>query len=115
MQTIYCNWWDAEEPRKWTRDIDEQKSNQEKIRIRTLKTVGCGTRREKNGLSAEEALTVHSRQLKEQGGEKDLTQRAQRRRRGHREFESKGNFPSIPRESFPTSGQVRHNRDVRNR
>src|SRR6266481_8712277 len=84
MQTIYCNWWDAEEPRKWTRDIDEQKSNQEKIRIRTLKTVGCGTRREKNGLSAEEALTVHSRQLKEQGGEKDLTQRAQRRRRGHR-------------------------------
>jgi hypothetical protein len=47
MQTIYCNWWDAEEPRKGTRGIDEQKSNQEKIKIRTLKTVGCGTRLKK--------------------------------------------------------------------
>jgi hypothetical protein len=37
MQTIYCNWSDAVEPRKGTRDIDEQKSNQDKIKIRTLK------------------------------------------------------------------------------
>jgi len=44
MQTIYCNWWDAEEPRKGARDIDGQKSNQEKIKIRTLRTVGHGTR-----------------------------------------------------------------------
>jgi hypothetical protein len=30
---------------KRTKDIDEQKSNQEEIKIRTLRTVGCGTRR----------------------------------------------------------------------
>src|SRR2546422_6450849 len=38
MQTSYCNWWDAEEPRKGAWDIDEQKSNQEKIKIRALKS-----------------------------------------------------------------------------
>src|SRR5260370_1716383 len=71
MQTIYCNWWDAEEPRKWrvwkwrvTRKrnglkpghykrtgeeqpprIEDQKASQDKIKIRTLKTVGAATRR----------------------------------------------------------------------
>src|SRR5258708_26147833 len=47
MQTIYCNWWDAEEPRKWTRDIDEQKSKQEKIRIRATRSAACGIRGER--------------------------------------------------------------------
>jgi hypothetical protein len=46
MQTIYCNWWDAEEPRKGTRDIDGQKSNQEKIEILATRSAACGIRGE---------------------------------------------------------------------
>src|SRR5258708_35723788 len=51
MQTIYCNWWDAEEPRKWTRDIDEQKSKQEKIEIRATRSAACGIRGERKEFS----------------------------------------------------------------
>ena len=42
--TTYSNWLGAEAPRKGAGDIDEQESNQEKIKVRTLRTVGCGTR-----------------------------------------------------------------------
>src|SRR6266436_4867738 len=102
MQTSYCNWWDAEEPRKWRvasgekknrsrpgrdefrpattkergtsrsrakkqpRGIEDQKSSQERIKIRTLKTAGLRHLPQKNAVK-------------------------------------------IPRDSLPRSGQVRHN------
>src|SRR5260370_42415635 len=84
MQTIYCNWWDAEEPRKWTRDIDDQKSNQEKIEIRATRSAACGIRGERKEFSGPPATLKNAQrparrrryQMQRNGGTKSSRPKA---------------------------------------